>query len=80
MKRFAYSRVKCSLQGATTSQQECCADALTHHARSLACWAQSLPRGPRYTPHAGMGMFGLSQVQLYWERALDTKARPARRP
>ena len=38
---------------------------------------QGPKQAPRYTPHAGMAMFGLQQVQLYWERALDTKARPA---
>jgi len=27
----------------------------------------------RYTPEQGMGMFGLDQVQLFWERSLDTK-------
>lgn len=37
---------------------------------------QGPKQAPRYTPHAGMAMFGLQQVQLYWERALDTKARP----
>ena len=36
---------------------------------------QGPKQAPRYTPHAGMAMFGLQQVQLYWERALDTKAR-----
>lgn len=30
-------------------------------------------RVPRYTPQVGMAMFGLQQVQLYWERAMDTK-------
>lgn len=27
----------------------------------------------RYTPEQGMGMLGLEQVQLFWERSLDTK-------
>jgi hypothetical protein len=31
------------------------------------------PSQPRFTPQAGMGMFGLQQVQLFWERSLDTK-------
>ncbi|BDA48303.1 probable lipase at C-terminar half [Coccomyxa sp. Obi] len=31
------------------------------------------PAQPRFTPQAGMGMFGLQQVQLFWERSLDTK-------
>ena len=28
---------------------------------------------PRFTPAAGMAMCGLEQVQLFWERSLDTK-------
>ena len=31
------------------------------------------PARPRFTPQAGMAMLGLSQVQLFWERSLDTK-------
>lgn len=31
------------------------------------------PAPPRFTPQAGMGMFDLEQVQLFWERSLDTK-------
>lgn len=27
----------------------------------------------RYIPEQGMGMLGLDQVQLFWERSLDTK-------
>ena len=30
-------------------------------------------RQPRYTPQQGLGMFGMRQVQLFWERSLDTK-------
>ena len=34
---------------------------------------KGVARVPRYTPQVGMAMFGLQQVQLYWERAMDTK-------
>ena len=42
---------------------------------SRADRVQAAKHAPRYTPHGGMAMFGLQAVQLYWERALDTKAR-----